>query len=180
VALKNLRQTPDPDGGDLVFNLQGLFVRAVRVMPLKGGYRISQYGESVLAGRRVRFPGEGGRQLVAGGRFRRPLRQERQDPSALAARQAAEEVVERLGRGVVVGEIGLPERGIAPNVDFFSGSVYDQLGIPVDLYTPIFAMSRVGGWVGHVLEYQADNRLIRPRARYTGPENEDWVPIDRR
>jgi len=75
---------------------------------------------------------------------------------------------------------GLVEKGIAPNVDFYSGSVYDQLGIPVDMYTPIFAMSRVGGWVGHVLEYQADNRLIRPRARYVGPESAEWVPIEER
>jgi citrate synthase len=70
----------------------------------------------------------------------------------------------------------LGERGIAPNVDFYSGSVYYQLGIPIDLYTPIFAMSRVGGWVGHVLEYQADNRLIRPRGRYVGPEDQRFVP----
>lgn len=77
-------------------------------------------------------------------------------------------------------EVGLPDRGIAPNVDFFSGSVYDQLGIPIDLYTPIFAMSRVGGWVGHVLEYQSDNRLIRPRARYTGYDHREWIPIDDR
>lgn len=77
-------------------------------------------------------------------------------------------------------EVGLPDRGIAPNVDFYSGSVYDQLGIPFDFYTPIFAMSRVGGWVGHVLEYQADNRLIRPRARYTGPQSQDWISIDQR
>ncbi|AGN01717.1 2-methylcitrate synthase/citrate synthase II [Salinarchaeum sp. Harcht-Bsk1] len=77
-------------------------------------------------------------------------------------------------------EQGLVEKGIAPNVDFYSGTVYYQLGIPVDMYTPIFAMSRVGGWVGHVLEYQEDNRLIRPRGRYTGPEEAEWVPIDER
>ena len=77
-------------------------------------------------------------------------------------------------------EKGLVEKGIAPNVDFYSGSVYYQLGIPIDMYTPIFAMSRVGGWVGHVLEYQEDNRLIRPRARYTGPEDEEFVPVDER
>ena len=75
---------------------------------------------------------------------------------------------------------GLVEKGIAPNVDFYSGSVYDSMGIPMDLYTPIFAMSRVGGWVAHVAEYQADNRLIRPRARYTGPESAEFVPIDER
>ena len=77
-------------------------------------------------------------------------------------------------------ELGLPEKGIAPNVDFYSGSVYYQLGIPVDMYTAIFAMSRAGGWLGHVLEYRADNRLIRPRAHYTGPMEAEWVPIDER
>jgi len=77
-------------------------------------------------------------------------------------------------------EVGLAESGIAPNVDFYSGSVYYQLDIPIDMYTPLFAMSRVGGWVGHVLEYQADNRLIRPRARYVGDESSEFVDIDRR
>ncbi len=77
-------------------------------------------------------------------------------------------------------EKGLVEKGIAPNVDFYSGSVYYQLGIPIDMYTPIFAMSRAGGWVGHVLEYQEDNRLIRPRSRYTGPEDETFVPLEER
>ncbi|MFT4957775.1 MAG: citrate synthase [Halobacteriales archaeon] len=77
-------------------------------------------------------------------------------------------------------EVGLPEKDIAPNVDFFSGSVYYQLGIPIDLYTPIFAMSRAGGWIGHVLEYQEDNRLIRPRGRYIGADDETWVPMDDR
>jgi citrate synthase len=68
-------------------------------------------------------------------------------------------------------EKGLPDKGIAPNVDFYSGAVYYKLGIPIDMYTPIFAMARSGGWLGHVLEYQEDNRLIRPRARYIGPED---------
>jgi citrate synthase len=75
---------------------------------------------------------------------------------------------------------GLIEKGIAPNVDFYSGSVYDSMGIPMDLYTPIFAMSRVGGWVAHVSEYRDDNRLIRPRARYTGSTDAEFVPIDER
>ncbi|APW97634.1 citrate synthase [Halobiforma lacisalsi AJ5] len=77
-------------------------------------------------------------------------------------------------------EKGLVEKGIAPNVDFYSGSVYYQLGIPIDMYTPIFAMSRAGGWIAHVLEYQEDNRLIRPRARYTGSEDEEFVPLGER
>ena len=74
----------------------------------------------------------------------------------------------------------LPEKGIAPNVDFYSGSVYHQLGIPVDMYTPIFAMARTGGWLAHILEYQTDNRLIRPRGRYVGPEDETFVPLEDR
>lgn len=77
-------------------------------------------------------------------------------------------------------EKGLPEHGIAPNVDFYSGTVYHQLGLPIDMYTPIFAMSRVGGWVAHVLQYREDNRLIRPRARYTGPADASWVPLEDR
>ena len=77
-------------------------------------------------------------------------------------------------------EKGLPEKGIAPNVDFYSGSVYYKLGIPVDMYTPIFAMSRVGGWVGHILEYTEDNKLIRPRGRYVGPNDLSFTPIDER
>jgi len=68
-------------------------------------------------------------------------------------------------------EKGLPEKGIAPNVDYYSGAVYYQLGIPIDMYTPIFAMARSSGWVAHVLEYQEDNRLIRPRGRYVGPKD---------
>ncbi|QLD89004.1 citrate synthase [Natronomonas salina] len=72
------------------------------------------------------------------------------------------------------------EKGLAPNVDFYSASTYYQMGIPVDIYTPIFAMSRVGGWVAHVLEQYEDNRLIRPRGRYVGPDDQDFTPIDQR
>ncbi len=72
------------------------------------------------------------------------------------------------------------EKGLAPNVDFYSASTYYQMGIPVDIYTPIFAMSRVGGWIAHVLEQYADNRLIRPRARYVGEEDRTVPPIEDR
>ncbi|TYL38261.1 citrate synthase [Natronococcus pandeyae] len=77
-------------------------------------------------------------------------------------------------------EQGLAEKGIAPNVDFYSGSVYYQLGIPIDMYTPIFAMSRASGWIAHVVEYQDDNRLIRPLSRYTGPEDQEFVSLEER
>jgi citrate synthase len=61
------------------------------------------------------------------------------------------------------------EKKLNPNVDFYSASVYYALGIPIDLYTPVFAVSRMSGWTAHVLEQYANNRLIRPRAEYTGP-----------
>ena len=67
-----------------------------------------------------------------------------------------------------------------PNVDFYSASVYRYMGIPRDLFTPIFAVSRVSGWIAHILEQYADNRLIRPRAEYVGPPQRNYTPMDQR
>lgn len=72
------------------------------------------------------------------------------------------------------------EKNIDPNVDFFSATVYYSIGIQPDLYTAIFAMSRVSGWTGHFVEQAANNRLIRPRALYVGEKNLDWVPVEER
>ena len=73
------------------------------------------------------------------------------------------------------------EKKLNPNVDFYSASVYYTLGIPIDLYTPIFAVSRMSGWTAHVLEQYANNRLIRPRAEYTGPGYpQRFVPLEQR
>ena len=73
------------------------------------------------------------------------------------------------------------EKKLNPNVDFYSASTYYTLGIPIDLFTPIFAVSRVSGWTAHVLEQLANNRLIRPRAEYIGPSYpQTFVPVDRR
>ncbi|HET9222810.1 MAG TPA: citrate synthase [Roseiflexaceae bacterium] len=66
------------------------------------------------------------------------------------------------------------------NVDFYSASVYYTLGIPIDLFTPIFAISRVAGWTAHVYEQISDNRLIRPESEYIGPMDVHYVPIDQR
>jgi citrate synthase len=79
-----------------------------------------------------------------------------------------------------IEEFMTDEKGIAPNVDFYSASMYYQMGIPIDIYTPIFVVSRVGGWIAHVMEQWEDNRLIRPRARYVGPERREFVPVDER
>ncbi|GAA5520412.1 citrate synthase [Aliifodinibius salicampi] len=72
------------------------------------------------------------------------------------------------------------EIGIDPNVDFFSATVYYSMGISPDLYTCIFAMSRVSGWTGHYIEQAENNRLVRPRALYTGEKDLDWVPVEER
>ncbi|WP_338451392.1 citrate synthase [Niallia oryzisoli] len=76
---------------------------------------------------------------------------------------------------IVTGEKKLP-----PNVDFYSASMYHSLGIDHDLFTPIFAVSRVSGWLAHILEQYDNNRLIRPRAEYTGPGMQVYVPIEKR
>ena len=73
------------------------------------------------------------------------------------------------------------EKALNANVDFYSATVYYTLGIPVDLFTPVFAVSRISGWTAHILEQYADNRLIRPRADYTGPAYpQRYVTLDGR
>jgi citrate synthase len=79
-----------------------------------------------------------------------------------------------------IEEIITADKHLPANVDFYSATVYTQLGIPRDLFTPIFAVSRVSGWTAHVLEQYENNRLIRPRALYTGPSDVRWTPIDQR
>jgi citrate synthase len=108
------------------------------------------------------------------------------DPRAKILGEKSEELGEAAGdrrwyeASVAIEEYMMEQKGLAPNVDFYSASTYYQMGIPIDIYTPIFAMSRVGGWIAHVLEQYEDNRLIRPRARYVGNENEEFVPLDER
>lgn len=77
-------------------------------------------------------------------------------------------------------ELMMREKKLYPNVDYYSGSAYYLMGIPLDLFTPIFAVSRISGWTAHILEQYANNRLIRPRAEYTGAHEVPYVPIDER
>ena len=80
---------------------------------------------------------------------------------------------------VAIRELGAA-KGIFPNIDFYSGIVYNLFGIPTDLFTSIFAVARVVGWAAHVMEYLEDNRLIRPRAHYVGPLERAYISIDQR
>ena len=108
------------------------------------------------------------------------------DPRATHLRQLSKEMGERKGdtkwydMTAKVEEVMKREKGLLPNVDAYSASTYYMMGIPLDLYTPIFAISRISGWTAHILEQYADNKLIRPRAEYIGPRNVAYVPIDER
>jgi citrate synthase len=79
-----------------------------------------------------------------------------------------------------IAELMLKEKGLHANVDFYSATVYYSLGIPTDLFTPVFAIARTAGWTAHVLEQLSDNRLIRPQSEYTGPLGMKVTPIEER
>ncbi|MDR7551049.1 MAG: citrate synthase [Armatimonadota bacterium] len=108
------------------------------------------------------------------------------DPRAVYLRRFAQGLGERAGNTTYVEildrveKVLVSERGLYPNVDFFSGAAYYLMGIPVDLFTPVFAVSRISGWTAHVLEQYRNNRLIRPRAEYIGPTGRTWVPLEQR
>jgi citrate synthase len=80
-----------------------------------------------------------------------------------------------------IAQIMREKKGLNANVDFYSATVYHSLGIPTDLFTPIFAISRMSGWTAHVLEQWSDNRLFRPLSEYVGkPYGQKVVPVDQR
>ncbi|PYM17931.1 MAG: citrate synthase [Candidatus Rokuibacteriota bacterium] len=109
-----------------------------------------------------------------------------EDPRAKHLRRLASELGQQVGDMSAVrildtvGREVTAEKKIYPNVDLYSGAAYAAMGIPTDQFTPIFAMSRVAGWIAHVLEQHANNRLIRPRSEYTGPTRATYVPIEQR
>ena len=109
-----------------------------------------------------------------------------EDPRATHLRKFSERMGERTGQRqwfdmskTIEGFI-LEEKHLYSNVDFYSASTYYLMGIPLDLYTPIFAISRISGWTAHILEQYANNRIIRPTAEYTGPIDQTWVPAESR
>jgi citrate synthase len=110
-----------------------------------------------------------------------------EDPRATHLRQMSRDLGQRAGEPMWfemsqrIETLVKAEKKLNPNVDFYSATTYHALGIDVDLFTPIFAVSRVSGWTAHVLEQYANNRLIRPRAEYIGPEYpQRYVALDAR
>jgi citrate synthase len=109
------------------------------------------------------------------------------DPRAIHLKKLSQELGKSTGHGDLYEKSSRVEqavhdlKGLNANVDFYSASCYYSLGIPVDLFTPIFAVSRMSGWTAHILEQYRNNRLIRPRAEYTGAaDGQPWVPIEKR
>ena len=108
------------------------------------------------------------------------------DPRAPHLQRMAQQLGAKLGEtkwldmSERIAEIMLREKNLYPNVDFYSATVYYSVGIPTDLFTPLFAISRTSGWTAHVLEQLADNRLIRPRGVYDGPDDLKFQPISER
>ena len=146
------------------------------MLTLKEIGRIEDVGpfvERALAGKR-RLMGFGHRVYKAG------------DPRAAILRGLAQDACRESGQGVWFDmAVKLHEhvnkaKGLIPNVDFYSAPLFYALSIPVDLFTPVIAASRIAGWTSHILEQHDDNRLIRPRAAYTGPGRRTFVLLEKR
>jgi citrate synthase len=109
-----------------------------------------------------------------------------EDPRARFLRELSRRLGERAGDPLwyrltrAVEEATMAHRKICPNVDLYSASTYRVMGIPTDLFTATFAVSRIAGWTAHVLEQYADNRLIRPLSEYTGSKERAFVPLEAR
>ena len=138
------------------------------------GERIDEFVRGKFA-RKAKIPGFGHRVYKT------------EDPRATHLRQMSRDIGKRAGQTAWfdmsqrIEALVKAEKKLNPNVDFYSASMYYTLGIPIDLYTPIFAVSRISGWTAHILEQYANNRLIRPRADYTGPVYpQRFVPLDQR
>ena len=134
---------------------------------------VEAFAQKSLAAKR-RFMGMGHRVYKAG------------DPRAAILRGMAEEACRQSGQfkwyemAVKLHERISKEKGLIPNVDFYSAPLFYSLGIPVDLFTPVIAAGRIAGWSANIVEQHDDNRLIRPRADYIGPKRRDYKPIEQR
>lgn len=138
------------------------------------GERVDEFVRAKLA-RKEKIPGFGHRVYHT------------EDPRATHLRRMSKEIGEKAGNtrwfemSQRIERLVHSEKKLYPNVDFYSASTYYMLGIAIDLFTPIFAVSRVSGWTAHVLEQYSNNRLIRPRAEYIGPTHpQRYVPLESR
>jgi citrate synthase len=108
------------------------------------------------------------------------------DPRAKHLREMSQKLTNLTGEpkwyeiSAKIEELVTSKKPLPPNVDFYSASVYHSLGIDHDLFTPIFAVSRMSGWIAHILEQYENNRLIRPRAEYVGPGMQKYIPVEDR
>ena len=108
------------------------------------------------------------------------------DPRAKVLRAMSDRLTAKMGEhkwyemSTMIDDVMQGKKNLLPNVDFYSATVYYSMGIPIDLYTPIFAVSRVGGWIAHILEQWENNRIYRPRGKWAGKEGLHWTPVDKR
>ena len=145
--------------------------------------RAEEWVMDVLAeNQRLKGSGEGQRRIMGFGH----REYKHGDPRARILKRMGKELLEGTPEykwyelADTVEKVMAREKGLFPNVDFPCAYVYYGLGIPVELYTPMFAMSRISGWSAHVIEQQDNNVLVRPKVEYTGPAQRPYVPIDRR
>jgi len=108
------------------------------------------------------------------------------DPRARILRKISERITKETGKpelfemSALIDDTMLDKKGLMPNVDFYSATVYYSMGIPTDIFTPIFAASRIAGWCAHVIEQLSNNRIYRPRGEYAGKTGLVWKPVTTR
>ncbi len=108
------------------------------------------------------------------------------DPRAAILRKISEKLTQKIGEpqwyqmSTLIDDTMNKEKGLMPNVDFYSATVYYSMKIPTDIYTPIFAVSRIAGWCAHAFEQYANNRIYRPRSKWQGKEGLTWAPVQSR
>lgn len=108
------------------------------------------------------------------------------DPRAAILRKLSDQLTAQIGEhhwyeiSALIDDTMFKEKGLMPNVDFYSATVYYSMGIPIDIYTPIFAVSRISGWLAHAFEQYANNRIYRPRGKWVGQSGLKYVPVAQR
>jgi citrate synthase len=108
------------------------------------------------------------------------------DPRAAILRKLSDQLTAQIGEhhwyeiSALIDDTMFKEKGLMPNVDFYSATVYYSMGIPIDIYTPIFAVSRISGWLAHASEQYANNRIYRPRGKWIGQSGLKYVPVAQR